>query len=103
MSFGDEIDFNSTRANFDVHPDIDADIADTTQVTTIPCTTEITSEQKTSSPQALSILAKNVTSIQNPPNDPPNPSYFTDTHLVNEVKHGEKSEDKEMLPFDRHY
>ena len=88
-----------TRANFDVQADADADIADTTQVTTIPCAKETTSELKTSSPQALSMLAKNVTSTQNLPNNPPNPSSFTDTPLVNEVKHGEKSEDEEMPPL----
>ena len=99
LSFGDETDFNSTRANFDIQEYADADIADTTQVTTIPCTKETTSELKTSSPQALSKLAKNVTSIQNLPNNPPNPSSFTDTPLVNEVKHGEKSEDEEMPPL----
>ena len=35
LSFGDETDFNSTRANFDIQVDTDADIADTTQVITI--------------------------------------------------------------------
>ena len=83
LSFGDETDFSSTRANFDVQAYTDADIADTTQVTTIPCAKETTSELKTSSPQALSMLAKNVTSTQNPPNNPPNPSSFADTPLVN--------------------
>ena len=99
LSFGDETDFNSTRANFDVQANADADIADTTQVTTIPCAKETTSELKNSSPQALSMLAKNVTSTQNLPNNQPNPSSFTDTPLVNEVKHGEKSEDEEMPPL----
>ena len=45
------------------------------------------------------MLAKNVASTQNPPNNPPNASSFTDTPLVNEVKHCEKSEDEEMLPL----
>ena len=36
---------------------------------------------------------------KNPPNNPPNPSSFTDTPLVNEVTHGEKSEDEEMPPL----
>ena len=49
--------------------------------------------------QALSMLAKNVTSTQNPPNNQPNPSSFTNTPLVNEEKHGEKSEDEEMPPL----
>ena len=39
---------------------------------------------------------KNVTSIQNPPNNQPNPSSFTDTPLGNEVKH---SKDEEMVPL----
>ena len=96
LAFGDETDINPTRANFDVQADADAD---TPQVTTIPCAKETTSELKNSSPQALSMLAKNVTSTQDPPNNQPNPSSFTDTPLENEVKHGEKSEDKEMPPL----
>ena len=64
MSFGDETDFTSTRANFDVQADNDADLADTTQVNTIPCAKETTSELTPSSPQALSMLVKNVTSTQ---------------------------------------
>ena len=43
LSFGDETDFNPTRTNFDVQADADANIADTTQVATIPCAKEITS------------------------------------------------------------
>ena len=69
LSFGDETDFNPTRANFDVQANADADIADTTQVVPIPCAKETTSELNNSSPQALSMLAKNVTSTQNPPNN----------------------------------
>ena len=45
------------------------------------------------------MLAKNVMSTQNPQNNQPNPSSFTDNPLVNEVKHGEKSEDEEMPPL----
>ena len=45
------------------------------------------------------MLSKKVTSTQNPPNNQLNPSSFTDTPLVNEVKHGENSEDEEMLPL----
>ena len=99
LSFGDETEFNPTRQNFDVQADADADIADTTQVVPIPCAKEATSELNNSSPQALSMLAKNVTSTHNPPNNPPNPSSFTDNPLVNEEKHGEKPEDEEMLPL----
>ena len=99
LSFGDETDFNPTGANFDVEANADADIADTTQVVPIPCAKETTSEMYNSSPQALSMLAKNVTSIQNPPNNRSNPSFFTDNPLVNEENHGEKPEDEKMLPL----
>ena len=99
MAFGDETDFNPTRANFDVQANADADIADTAHMTTIPCAKETTSELKNSSPQASSMLVKNVTSIQNPPDNQQNPSSFTDTPLVNKVKHGKKSEDEGMPPL----
>ena len=65
----------------------------------IPCAKEATSELNNSSPQAISMLAKNVTSTQNPPNNPPNPSSLTDIPLMNEEKQGEKPEDEEMLPL----
>ena len=45
------------------------------------------------------MLADITTSNQNPPNNPPNPSSFTDTPLVNEVKHSGESEDEEMPPL----
>ena len=99
LSFDDETDFNPTSANFDVQANAGADIADTTQVATIPCRKESTSELNNSSPQALSMLAKNVTSTQNLPNNQPNPSSFTDNPLVNEETYGEKSEDEEMPPL----
>ena len=98
LSFGDETDFNPTSANADVQADADADIADTTQVV-LHCAKEATSELDNSSPQALSMLAKNVTSTQNLPNNQANPSSFTDNPLVSEEKHGEKSEAEEMLPL----
>ena len=75
------------------------DTADTTQVTVIPCAKETTSELTTSSTHALSMLADIATSNQNPPNNPPNPSSFTDTPLVDEAKHGEDSENEEMPPL----
>ena len=99
MLFGDETDFNPTKTNFDVQANADEDQADTIQVATIPCTKETTSELNNSSPQALSMLAKNVTSTQNPLNHQPIPSSFTDTPLVNEKKDGEKSGDEEMPPL----
>ena len=42
LSFGDETNFNHTRANFDVQANADGDIPDTTQVATIPCAKETT-------------------------------------------------------------
>ena len=99
LTFGDETNAESGRTRFDVQPNTNKDTADTTQVTTIPCAKETTYELKSSSPQALSMFTKNVTSNQNLPNNPPKPSSFTDILLVNEVEHGEKSEDKEMPPL----
>ena len=49
--------------------------------------------------QAMSMVAKNVTSVTNPPNNPPNPSSITDIPLMNEEKQGEKPEDEEMPPL----
>ena len=66
---------------------------------TIPCVKETTSELTNSSPQALLMLAKNVTSTQNLPNNQSNSSSFTDNPLVNEEKHGKKPEDEEMPPL----
>ena len=43
------------------------------------------------------MLADIATSNQDLPNNPPNPSSFTDTLLVDEVKHGEESKNEEML------
>ena len=57
----DETEFNPKRENFDVQANADANIADTTQVVPIPYAKETTSELKNSSPQVLSMLAKNVT------------------------------------------
>ena len=95
LSFGVETEFDPTKQNSDVQIDADADVADTNQVVPIPCTKEATSELNNSSPQAISMFAKNVTSIQNLPNNPPNPSSFTDIPLMNEEKPGEKPEDEE--------
>ena len=94
MSFGDDTDFESKRAKIDPQADTVEDTADTTEVTVIPCAKETTSELTTSSTHALSMLADIATS-----NNPPNPSSFTDTPLVDEVKHGEDSENEEMLPL----
>ena len=99
LSFGDETEFNPTEVNFDVPADIDADQDDTTQVVTIPCSREATSELNNSSPQALSMFPKNVTSTQNLPNTQPKPNSFTDSPLVNEEKNDEKTVDEEMPPL----
>ena len=58
LSFG-ENEFDPSKQNSDV----DADIADTTQVVPIPYAKETTSELTNSSSQAMSMVAKNVTSI----------------------------------------
>ena len=99
LKFSDETNIESERVRFIVQANTNEYTADTTQVTTIPCAKETTSELKTSSPHALSMLAENVTSNQILPNNTPSPSSFTDTSSVNEVEHGEKSEDKEMPPL----
>ena len=65
LSFGEEIDIESKRAKFDVQADTNGDIADTTQVTTIPCAKETTSELNSSTPHALSMLAEIFTFNQN--------------------------------------
>ena len=99
LPFSVETEFDPTKQNSDVPINADADVADTNQVVPIPCAKEATSELNNSSPQAISMLAKNVTSIQNPLNNPPNPTSLTDIPLLNEEKPGEKSEDEEMPPL----
>ena len=89
LLFGVETEFDPTKQNSDVQVDADADIADTTQVVHSPCAKEATFELNNTSPNALSMLAKNVTSTQNLPNNHPNPCSFTDIHLMNEEKQGE--------------
>ena len=92
LSFGVETEFDPTKQNSDVQINADAHVADTNQVVPIPCAKEATSELNNR-------LAKNVTSIQNLPNNPPNPSSLTHIPLMNEEKPGEKPEDEEMLPL----
>ena len=65
----------------------------------IPDAKEATPELNNSSPQVMSMVAKNVTSVTKPPNNPPNPSSITDIPLMNEEKPGEKPEDEEMPPL----
>ena len=64
LSFGVETEFDPTKQNSDVQIDADADTADTNQVVPIPCAKETTSELNKSSSQAISLLAKYVTSIK---------------------------------------
>ena len=75
LSFGAETEFDPTK-HYDVQVNADAYIADTTQVVPIPSAKEANSELNNSSPRSLSMLAKNVTSTQNLPNNHPNPSFF---------------------------
>ena len=62
----------------------------------IPDARKVFSELNNSSPQAKSLVAKNVTSVTNPPNNQPNPSSLTDIPLMNEEKPEKKPEDEEM-------
>ena len=65
----------------------------------IPYAKETNSELNNSSPQAMSMVAKNVTSFPKLPNNPPNPSSITDIPSMNKEKPGEKPEDEEMPPL----
>ena len=94
-----DAEFDPRHQNYEVQIDADAVVADTDQVVPIPDAKKATSELNNSSPQAMSMVAKNVTSVTNPPNNPPNPSSITDIPLMNEEKPGEKPEDEEMPPL----
>ena len=99
LSFDDETEFDPRQQNYEVQPDTDADVAETDQVVHIPCPKEATSTLNNSSPQVMSMVTKNVTSIPKPSNNPPNPSSITDIPLMDEEKPGEKPEDEEMPPL----
>ena len=73
-----------------------ADLADFEQVVPIPDTKETTPGQNNSSPQAMSMVARNVTSVTKLPNNPPNPSSITDIPVMSEEKPADKPEDEEM-------
>ena len=94
-----DAEFDPRHQNYEVQIDADADVADIDQVVPIPDAKEATSELNNSSPQVMSMVAKNVTSVTKPPNNPPNPSSITDIPLMNEEKPGEKPEDEEMPPL----
>ena len=97
LSFDTE--FDPKQQNCEVPIDIDAIVADTDQVVPVPDARKATLELSNSSPQAMSMVSKNVTSVTNLPNNPPNPNSITDIPLMNEEKPGEKTEDEEMPPL----
>ena len=94
-----DAEFDPRHQNYEVQIDADAVVADTDQVVPIPDAKKAIPELNNSSPQAMSMVAKNVTSVTNLPNNPPNPSSITDIPLMNEEKPGEKPEDEEMPPL----
>ena len=94
-----DAEFYPRHQNYEVQVDADAVVAETNQVKPIPDAKKTFPELNNSSLQAMSMVAKNVTSVTNLPNNPPNPSSITDIPLMNEEKPGEKPEDEEMLPL----
>ena len=94
-----DAEFDPRHPNYEVQVDANTADADVDQVVPIPDAEETIPELYNSSPQAMSMVAKNVTSVTNPPNNPPNPSSITDIPLMNEEKLREKPEDEEMLPL----
>ena len=94
-----DAEFDPRHQNYEVQVDADAVVADTDQVVPIPDARKSIPDLNNSSPQAMSMVAKNVTSVTNPPNNPPNPSSITDIPLMNEEKPGEKPKDEEMPPL----
>ena len=94
-----DAEFDPRQQNDEIQVDADAVVADADQVVPIPDAKKTIPELNNSSPQAMSMVAKNVTSVTNLPNNPPNPSSITDIPLMNEEKPGEKPEDEEMLPL----
>ena len=89
--------------NYEVQIDADAVVADTDQVVPIPDARKAIPELNNSSPQVISMVAKNVTAVTNQPNNPPNPSSITDITLMNEEKPGKKPEDEEDATFGGHH
>ena len=94
-----DAEFDPRHQNYEVQVDANTVDADIDQVVPIPDAKKAIPELNNSSPQAMSMIAKNVTSVTNLPNNPPNPSSFTDIPLMNEEKPGEKPKDEEMLPL----
>ena len=83
-----DAEFDPRHQNYEVQVAADADVADFEQVVPIPNAKEASSELNNSSPQAMSMVAKNITSVTKPPNNPPNPSSITDIPVMNEEKTG---------------
>ena len=94
-----DAEFDPRHQNYDVQIDDIAVATDADQVVPIPDAKKIPSELNNSSPQAMSMVAKNTTSVTNPPNNPPNPSSIADIPLMNEEKPERKPEDEEMPPL----
>ena len=94
-----DAEFDPRHPNYESQVAVEAelaDLADFEQVVPIPDTKETTPGQNNSSPQAISMVARNVTSVTKPPNNPPNPSSITDIPVMSEEKPADKPEDEEM-------
>ena len=94
-----DAEFDPRHQNYEVQVVANTVEADIDQVVPIPDAKKAIPELNNSSPQAMSMVAKNVTSVTNLPNNPPNPSSITDIPFMNEEKPGEKPEDEEMPPL----
>ena len=94
-----DAEFDPRHQNYEMQVDADAVMVEADQVKPIPDARNVFSELNNSSPQAKSMITKNVTSVTNLPNNPPNPSSITDIPLMNEEKPGKKPEDEEMPPL----
>ena len=86
-----DAEFDPRHQNYEVQADADAVLVEAEQVKPIPDARNVFCELNNSSPQAKSIVAKNVTSVTNPPNNPPNPSSITDIPMMNEEKPGKET------------
>ena len=94
-----DAEFDPRHQNYEGQADADAVLVEAEQVKPIPDARNVFSELNNSSPQAKSMVAKNITSVTNLPNNPPNPSSITDIPLMNEEKPGKKPEYEEMPPL----
>ena len=97
-----DAEFDPRHQNYESQVAVEAelaDLADFEQVVPIPDTKETTPELNNSSPQVMSKVAKNVTSVTKPPNNPPNASSITDIPVMSEEKPVDKPEDEEMPPL----